>query len=171
MLTFRFQNLFAVCLAVLFFFVGSFAVSARASETAERVKNTIALGYTGPLVGYNAFYERSVSGRFAVAMEIFGHAFADGKIDGEYDFNMYFGFAPRVKFYVWDALFVDLGVGYIDLGSEDETGWLLSPGFGYRWDFGKPGGIALVPSFKMDGIAQSDQQWHYRIDLSLGWGW
>jgi hypothetical protein len=148
-----------------------FSANAQEKSVAETPKNLFALGYTGPVFGYNAFYERSISDRFAVAMEIFGHVFADGKKDNQYDFNMYFGFAPRAKFYVWDALFVDLGVGYIDLGSEEETGWLLSPGLGYRLDFGEPGGFALVPSLKVDGIVQSDQQWHPRFDLSLGWGW
>jgi hypothetical protein len=148
--------------AAIFCMVFVTAAGSVSAQSQAPFKNTLEVGAAN--IGVKAEYARAINDKMAVSGEVFVYYLDIGYVTG---------FDVRFKYFFWrDALYGDVGLGFGSSGGffrETREGLLFSPGIGYRFDLGHPGGFCVTPSMKLDVIAGAGTQ--FRIDALFGYRW
>ena len=97
-------------------------------------------------LGLGARYEYKINPRFSVGL--YGHYHAMPFLYIYLTENYLFGVVGSLYPFA-GTFFIDLGLGYtLNYGSSSVPGPSILPGFGWKIDFGKPGGLFFSPGIR-----------------------
>jgi len=115
-----------------------------ATATWGGTKNHIS-GTAGLLEG-GAAYERFLTDKWSIGADIY------------FAWSFFFWTHIEVggfgRYYIWNGLFAEMGLGFhrysagVLFGTSTITGVAISPGIGFKFDPGKPGGFFVEPGIK-----------------------
>jgi hypothetical protein len=156
-------------------------ISAYGNEPA--VKNWISGEVS--LFGAGARYERMLAPKFSIGVDAYQNMVLSFWTDKEGDMTLFWGYELETglfgRFYPGEGkFFFELGLGYHrhyalklnleEYSTEDINGAAVSPGLGWRIDFGKPGGFFITPGVKVPITIGVDMEKAPDEELAVGVG-